>query len=143
MADQYVSTMALQANAQASSTTQASPSLAAKGNKRGPGAAASNAKAKSTTTGKTNNDKATTKTSGTKDKTTKTDPLKAMTNAGVKKRSAPAAKGKMGTKIEVKGKKEEDGMKKEGEDTDATVTDGEVEMQGEGGGAEAEEMECV
>ena len=141
MADRYVSTMALQANAQAS-TTQDSPSIPAKGTKRGPSAAAPNPKPKSTTTttAKTNNGKATAKTSGAKDKATKNNPLKATTNAGVKKRSAPAAKGKMGTRTEVKGKKEADRMEEEGEDSDATVTDGDANVNGEDEGGEAEEM---
>ena len=102
--------MALQANAEAG-TTQASPTVPAKENKRGSSAAASNAKAKSTPTtpAKTNNEKATTKTSATKNKVTKTTPVKAKTNAGVKKRPATAvgAKGKMALKTEAKGKKEE------------------------------------
>ena len=74
----------------------------------------------------------------------KNNTVKAMTNAGVKKRSAAgASKGKMGSKTEAKGKKEEDGMKGEGGDTDATVTDVEAETQGESEGGEAEEMECA
>ena len=46
-------------------------------------------------------------------------------------------------KTEVKGKKEDDAMKGEGEDTDATVTDGEVDTQADGEEGEAEKMECA
>ena len=135
MADKYVNTMALQANAEATST-QASASLPAKENKRGPSAAAPKTKAKSTTTAKT---------SPTKDKVAKSSPLKATTNAGVKKRSAPTAKGKMGSKSEAKGKKLEKVMKEdEGEDnSDATVTDMEADMQDEGEDGQAVKMECA
>ena len=63
-----------------------------------------------------------------------------MTNAGVKKRAAPAAKGKTVIKTEPKGNKEEVGMKEDGEDTDATITDGEADTQGQG---EAEKMDCA
>lgn len=131
-ADKYVSTMALQANAEATST-QASLSLPAKENKHGPSAAAPKAGAKSTTTAKS---------PASKDKVTKNNPLKATTNAGVKKRSAPAAKGKMGTKTEVTAKKLEEEMKGDDEDhTDATVTDMEAEMQDEGEHGEMVKME--
>ena len=107
-ADKYLSTMALQANAEANST-QASPTVPAKENKRGSSAVASNAKAKPTTTTptKANNDKTATKTSAAKNKVTKTTPVKGVTNAGVKKRSGPAPKGKIALKTEAKGKKEE------------------------------------
>ena len=134
MADNYVSTMALQANAEATST-QASLSSPTKENKRGTGAAAPKAKAQST---------ATAKISATKDKAAKSSPLKATTNAGVKKRSAPAAKGKAGSKTEVKGKKAEEGMKGDDEDhTDATVTDMDADMQDQGEEGQAVKMECV
>ncbi|KAK0508102.1 hypothetical protein JMJ35_009186 [Cladonia borealis] len=144
MAEKYLSTMALQAQA---GTTQDSPTVPAKENKRGSSAAASSAKAKSTPTTptKTNNDKATTKTSATKNKATKTTPVKAKTNAGVKKRTAPAvgAKGKMGIKAEANGKKVEDKMNAEGDNTDATITDGEADTQGEDGEWEADKMEVA
>ena len=146
MADKYLSTMAFQANAQ-ESTTQASPSVPATGNKRGSSAAAPNAKAKSTTTTptKANNDQAATKTSAPKNKATKANPVKAKTNSGVKKRSATAvgAKAKMALKTEAKGKKEEDKMNAEGDNTDATITDGEGDTQGEDGEWEADKMECA
>ena len=134
MADNYVSTMALQADAEATSI-QASVSLPAKENKRGPSAAAPKAKAKST---------ATAKTPATKDKAAKNSPLKATTNAGVKKRSAPAAKGKTGSKTKAKGKKVEEFMQGDDEDnTDATVSDMEAEMQDEGEDGQAVKMECA
>ena len=131
-ADKYVSTMALQANAEATST-QANFSSPATGNKRGPSAATPKGKAKSTTTAKN---------SASKDKAAKNSPLKATTNAGVKKRSAPAAKGKMGSKTDVKGKKAAEGMQGDDEEhTDATVTDMEAEMQDEGEHNETVKME--
>ena len=140
MADKYLSTMALQANAEGNSA-QASPTVPAKEHKRGSSAAASSAKAKSTPTTptKANNGKATIKTPTTKDKNT---PTKAKTNAGVKKRSATAigAKGKMALKTKAK---KEDKMNSEGDNTDATVTDGEADTQGEDGEWEADKMEVA
>ena len=122
MADKYVSTMALQANAEASST-QANVSSPAKENKRGPSATTPKSKPKSTTAAKT---------SATKDKAVKKSPLKATTNAGVKKRSAPAGKAKTGSKAEVKGKKADEAVQGDDDDnTDATITDMEAEIQDE------------
>ena len=145
MAEKYLSTMALQANAEGNSV-QASPTTPATENKRGSSATASTAKAKSTPTTptKTNNEKAATKTSATKNKVAKNTPTKAKTNAGVKKRiGATAAKAKMALKTEKKGKKVEDKMNAEGDNTDATITDGEADTQGEDGEWEADKMECA
>lgn len=134
MADKYLSTMALQANAEATST-QANVSSPAKENKRGPGAATPKSKAKSTTTAKT---------SATKEKAAKNSPLKATTNAGVKKRGAPASKAKTGTKTDVKGKQAEEAMQGDDEDhTDATITDMEAEMQDELEDVDTVKMECA
>ena len=132
-ADNYLSTMALHASAEATSA-RASLSSPAKENKRGPSPATPKAKAKST---------ATAKSSAAKDKAAKNFPLKATTNAGVKKRSAPAAKGKAGSKTEAKAKKAEEEMKDdEGEDnTDATVTDMEADMQDDDEDGQAMKME--
>ena len=145
MAEKYLSTMALQANAEGNST-QASPAAPTMGNKRGSSAATSNAKANSTTTTptKAKNDKVATKTSSTKNKVTKTTHIKAKTNTGVKKRTgAVGAKAKKALKTEAKGEDGEDKMNADGDNTDATISDGEADMQGQDGEWEADEMECA